>query len=320
MTPAVEIWNRLANAWAGLAWAVTWQSAILVGLFALVAAGLRRASPGLRYGLWQVAAIKLLLMPLWTVAILLPALPRPHPDPPADVKPTARPVAQSIDRLVVGLSTIGHEQSADGISSRPWSGWAWIRSVDWTAWLMLGWGMGLSVQVAAIFRQRGRLNRLLSRSAVADDPTLLGLVGELSSRIGLRAPPDVLLADAGGSPFVCGMRRPSLVLPRDLGGSLESGPFRAVLLHELAHIRRRDLILDWIPTIARVVYWFHPAAHYVADRARLERELACDQAAMVFADQDAADYASILVDVVSRSSEVGLQTSPFPRSHFRRLS
>lgn len=50
------------------------------------------------------------------------------------------------------------------------------------------------------------------------------------------------------------------------------------------------------------MYVFHPAVHYVAYRARLERELACDQAAMVLTGQGADGYASTLIEVVSRSS------------------
>jgi beta-lactamase regulating signal transducer with metallopeptidase domain len=59
---------------------------------------------------------------------------------------------------------------------------------------------------------------------------------------------------------------------------------------------------DWIPTVARLIYFFHPAAHYVAYRGRLERELACDQAAMALSGQGAGGYASTLVDVVARSA------------------
>jgi beta-lactamase regulating signal transducer with metallopeptidase domain len=92
-------------------------------------------------------------------------------------------------------------------------------------------------------------------------------------------------------------------LPRGLAASLSRGPLTAVLVHELAHIKRRDLVWDWIPTLARVLYAFHPVAHSIAFRARLERELACDQAAMLITGQDAARYASTLVDVVTRSSE-----------------
>jgi hypothetical protein len=48
VTPIIETLNGLAGAWAGLAWAVVWQSTLLVGVFALVALGLRRSSPSLR--------------------------------------------------------------------------------------------------------------------------------------------------------------------------------------------------------------------------------------------------------------------------------
>jgi len=153
-----------------------------------------------------------------------------------------------------------------------------------------------------IAHQRNRLERLLRRAEPADDLALLGLVTELSGRIGLRLRPEVLVNDGDSSPFVCGLRRPALVLPRVLARSLDPDSLRSILLHELTHIKRRDLLWDWIPTIARVLYFFHPAAHYIVYRARLERELACDQAAMVLTGQGAAGYASTLVEVVSRSS------------------
>jgi beta-lactamase regulating signal transducer with metallopeptidase domain len=124
----------------------------------------------------------------------------------------------------------------------------------------------------------------------------------LSEQIGLARPPRILLGDAIGAPFVCDALRPALVLPRDFMASLSPLSARSVLLHELAHLKRSDLIWGWIPTIARVVYVFHPAAHYIAFRTRLEQELACDQAAMVLTDQTAAGYAGALVDVVARVS------------------
>ena len=73
MTAFLETFNRLAGAWAKVIWAVTWQSTLLVAVFAIVALAMRRSSPGLRYWVWQIAAIKLLVMPLWGVSILIPA-------------------------------------------------------------------------------------------------------------------------------------------------------------------------------------------------------------------------------------------------------
>src|SRR5581483_11936553 len=94
--------------------------------------------------------------------------------------------------------------------------------------------------------------------------------------------------------------RPALVLPRATAAALTPEQLRLVLLHELAHVRRRDLLWGWLPEVARVVWWFHPVAWWVAARVRLERELACDQAALAHGGGSAADYAETLVRVVSQ--------------------
>jgi beta-lactamase regulating signal transducer with metallopeptidase domain len=92
-------------------------------------------------------------------------------------------------------------------------------------------------------------------------------------------------------------------MPAGLAPSLSPTELRHVLLHELAHLRRRDLVWGWISELARVVYFFHPVVHWIAYRARLERELACDQLAMSHSGHDAQEYASTLVRVVSHASE-----------------
>ncbi len=105
------------------------------------------------------------------------------------------------------------------------------------------------------------------------------------------------------SPFVCGVLRPRLVLPVGLVASLAPAEVRQVVAHELAHVKRRDLVWGWIPEIARIVYFFHPVAHWVVWRVRLERELACDQLAMTTSGHSPGEYAQTLVRVVSHTSQ-----------------
>ncbi len=302
MNPSIETLNGLARAWTGLAWAVAWQSTLLVGVVALVALGMRRSSPSLRYWLWQIAAIKLLVMPLWGVSILLPASSHRDTGVRSESWPPARSDGEIGSRPEDWRRALDPDATADGRPSEAQRGWLATLPVDWHAWLLISWGLAIAGQVAAIAYQRELLKRLLRHATPAAEPALIALVAELSGRIGLRRRPEVMTADGDGSPFVCGLHRPTLVLPRELAGSLGPESLRSVLLHELAHIRRRDLLWDWIPASVRLLYFFLPAAHYIAYRARLERELACDQAAMVLNGQDAARYASTLIEVVSRSS------------------
>jgi beta-lactamase regulating signal transducer with metallopeptidase domain len=112
----------------------------------------------------------------------------------------------------------------------------------------------------------------------------------------------VRLIDDSTSPLVCGVFRPVLVLPATLFAALDEAACRQVLLHELAHVQRRDLLLGWIPEIARALYFFNPVAHWLCSRIRLERELACDQIAMALGGKDVGEYALTLVQVVSHAS------------------
>ncbi|HTU23894.1 MAG TPA: hypothetical protein VMF30_00765, partial [Pirellulales bacterium] len=77
MIPGAATTNAWADVWSAQMFAILWQSALLAGIVGLLASLLRRASPALRYWLWQLVALKLLLMPLWSVSFSLAWLPAP---------------------------------------------------------------------------------------------------------------------------------------------------------------------------------------------------------------------------------------------------
>jgi hypothetical protein len=96
-------------------------------------------------------------------------------------------------------------------------------------------------------------------------------------------------------PIACGVLRPAVVLPIE-ADQWHDARIRSVLLHELAHVRRRDCLTQLVVDAAVALLWFHPLA-WVARRAvRRERERACDDLVLV-AGTDAPEYASHLLDV-----------------------
>jgi beta-lactamase regulating signal transducer with metallopeptidase domain len=247
-------------------------------------------------------------MPWWTLAVPLPGF--PGSDPGALLPSWAREEAESRigDLHLLGAKTPVAQPAGEVgplllLSPASPPALDLLGRVTWRSWLALVWLVGVSWHLGRLLVQRGRLKRLLTRSAPATEPNLLGLVAQAAEQLGLRRPPAVLLADLEGSPFVCGLLRPVLVLPRGLLTALDADQWHQVLLHEMAHLKRRDLLWGWVPEIARLVYFFHPVAHWVCARIRLERELACDQLAMALSGRGAADYALVLVQVVSFASQ-----------------
>jgi hypothetical protein len=119
-----------------------------------------------------------------------------------------------------------------------------------------------------------------------------------------------LVAEPGFPPAVGGLFRPYLLIPADLL-SREDGPaaLRFILLHELAHLRTGDLLVNWISLALRAVHWFNPAIWFAFARMSADRELACD--AYVLSQTKPTEhesYGHLLIDVIERLN--GRRPSP----------
>jgi TonB family protein len=101
-------------------------------------------------------------------------------------------------------------------------------------------------------------------------------------------------------PLTCGVFRPLVLLPESAGGWDEMR-LRAVVLHERAHVRRRDCLAKHLAQWSRALLWWHPLAWIVAARLDREQELACD-AAVLASGIPADDYANVLLDAARECS------------------
>lgn len=102
------------------------------------------------------------------------------------------------------------------------------------------------------------------------------------------------------TPFTCGVLRPMILLPANAIDWDESR-LCTVLLHESAHVRRRDCLAKYIAQAARALLWWNPLAWIIATRLNHEQELACDDAVLA-AGVPADAYAATLLDVARECS------------------
>jgi hypothetical protein len=88
--------------------------------------------------------------------------------------------------------------------------------------------------------------------------------------------PRVIASDRVESPAVAGLFRPTLLLPAEFPSGLTEVQMRLILLHELTHLRRFDLPLNWLLYVLQALHWFNPLLWYAFSRLRSDREAACD--------------------------------------------
>ncbi|HSJ13470.1 MAG TPA: M56 family metallopeptidase, partial [Longimicrobiales bacterium] len=108
------------------------------------------------------------------------------------------------------------------------------------------------------------------------------LVSDVGRRVDVASPP-VLESTGIGSPALVGFLRPVLVLPADRLGELDRPELHAIIAHELAHVRRRDSLVNLLQCAAETLFFFHPVVWRLSAALRLEREKICDLTASAVA-------------------------------------
>lgn len=216
--------------------------------------------------------IKLLTPPLWSLPVHLPAA-------------ASRPAA-----LVVPVAPVAT------LKPMPPTRTAWPLIA---AGIVLVWSVGTGSYVFVVARNLRRARRLVRRAAPADARTV-ELAAEAASRLGMRRLPEVRTTAADVSPFVLAYpRRPAVILPARLAGELPDSQLRAVLAHELAHLRRLDHVWRWLETAATALYWWHPCLWWTRSVLRTTEELCCDGHVAEAFREDSRDYSLALLAAAS---------------------
>ena len=258
----------------------------------------RVAHPAVTHPLWLLVLVALLL----PAVVSVPVLPGEGKMGTA-VFGEASLATQGSPRLPVGAA--GLEDPAVGspfptrIAGNAKAGLATV----WLAVtaLLLGW------TVVRTFRFR----RWLARTSHPAPPQLVHEVAEIGCSLGLARTPVVLTTTARVSPMVCWTGgRVRLVIPSFLADGLGGRELRAVLAHELAHVRRRDHLVRWIEWLACSAFWWNPVAWWARRQLRAAEEASCDALAVAATRSTPRAYAGSLLHVLEVMSRPPTPPAP----------
>ena len=147
------------------------------------------------------------------------------------------------------------------------------------------WLAGVVALALFVCAQCFRFQRKLNRSAAPGDSTTRELLEMCRSQLGVRRRVTLAETDAIKSPALFGVFRLRLLLPAGLAARFTRDELRYIFLHELAHVKRGDLWLNWLVTALQVMHWFNPLIWLGFARLRADRELACDELVLLHAGE-----------------------------------
>lgn len=292
---------------------------LLAGVCTLL---MRRSSAAARHMVWLTALLALLLVPVLSLALpdwrVLPhwavlekgtnategssvALPMPSSSPNGlPLITSGEGVSETVTPSPVVFPSIPPQPLSESspptvVSTSP----AKAVPLMATEWLFPIWGIGCTLLLVRLAAAHFLLRRNLARCESAPD-SLVSALTTAAKETGYHKPVRLLVDHERTIPVVWGIFRPSLLLPAE-ATAWSAEQLRSVLLHEMAHIKRRDPLVQCITQIACAIHWFNPLAWIAAWRLHVERERACDDMVLTSGVRPSA-YAEHLLHVATNLS------------------
>jgi beta-lactamase regulating signal transducer with metallopeptidase domain len=241
----------------------SWQASVL----ALLVLGLQgalgaRLNPRWRYALWLLVLVRLLLPFQVESAVSL------FQFAPAPLAAFTAPMTQPLF-LAAPISPASVTERL--IASPPDS-----PSLSLFSILALVWLVGVAILGVLTFEINRRFARHIAASPEVTDPVILTLFGAARMTLGTRRSVRLIESAQVGSPAIMGLFRPTLLLPARVRETFDLAELRLIFLHELAHLKRGDVIAQGLIALLQVLHWFNPVLWFAFRRMRADREPAAD--------------------------------------------
>ena len=295
--------TELPAAWLPLGDAVAKATVILL-LAGIASIVLRGASAALRHLVWTLALCSTLLMPLLSLALpkwQLPVLKISEPAPAVAV-PTgtaaisggSRVRAPQVGNLgETATAPMGRRSSSGNGNPAPSRDLA--VGLSWQSALAALWLLGAAAIFSRILVGLAAVRLLSRRTQEITDAAWLPMARAVAREMGVTAKLRFLRSGRAAMPVAAGIFRPSVIMPSD-ADTWSENRLRVVLLHELAHVKRRDCLTHVLAQAACALYWFNPLAWLAVKKARSERERACDDLVLACGTRG-SDYADQLLEM-----------------------
>jgi bla regulator protein BlaR1 len=238
-----------------------WQGAIIGIVTAVLLRQARNADPKLRYAIAGVALAVCLAMPFWSVVI-------------GSMRLDAAP---GVDSMVTG------EGMTKVASLNLLAVWGWLEehAVQFVAiWLCCV--VMLSIRLAAGLVWVARVAGAVQGHV---DPAWQARLDALARRAGISTSVPLRDAPQLNSPAVVGWLRPAVLMPTALLAGLPVDLVEALLAHEVAHIYRKDYLVNLVQSAVEILLFYHPAVWWISKQIRIEREQIADDIAAAMIEE-----------------------------------
>lgn len=279
-------------------------SVLVIGLFIVKLLFKQKLSASWHYYIWLVLILRLIIPFTPTSPFsVFNLLPQPSPTfhvpqaiSPPSISPAATPsVPDTISTGPTSLSSGGNISNPPSPTGMLGFNWATAAIV---------WLTGVLAILLYIFVVNGLLLLKIRKYPVCENADVAEILEECRDNLNVHTKVTVIYNDSLKSPALFGLFRPKIIVSPQLVSLLSREELRYIFLHELSHLKRRDLFVNILVTFVQVIYWFNPLVWYALHQMKQDCEMACDATALAaLKPEDHKKYGRTIINMLQLLSE-----------------
>ncbi|MCJ8013080.1 M56 family metallopeptidase [Paenibacillus sp. KQZ6P-2] len=177
------------------------------------------------------------------------------------------------------------------------------KSISTLQILSLVWLIGVVTLLGFILVANIRLAAKLNREPSIEDQTIRAVFEQCKNELKLKRYIVLVETNHVSSPTLFGAIKPKILLPRSVMNALNVSQLRHVFLHEMSHIKRNDIAMNWLMNVLLTLHWFNPLLWYAYRKMRDDQEIACDSLALTRINpEETKDYALTIIRLLESFS------------------
>lgn len=181
-----------------------------------------------------------------------------------------------------------------------------IHQIDVKAISVILWLVGLILIGSITLLHNCRIRYKIARSVPIEERNMMTVLEACKDKLGITKKVHMRWVTGISSPAITGMLSPTILLPISYRDNLPDG-LEIIILHELLHYKRRDVILLRLLTFLQVIYWFNPLVWIAFYKMRQEMEMCCDESVLkVIGTQHKAAYGKLILNLIERNASAPL--------------
>ncbi|RII32979.1 peptidase M56 [Clostridium chromiireducens] len=161
------------------------------------------------------------------------------------------------------------------------------------------WILGVVLLIWIFISAHKKFKQIVGASIKDVDNTHKEILYNCMNIMNIKTVVELLYCPKINSPSLCGLIKPKILIPINIVENIDAEDFKYIIMHELTHLKKKDLLINWIITLLSIIYWFNPIVLYCLNKMRKDCEFSCDNHVISYLKEgENIQYGNVLIKVL----------------------